>query len=171
VYSARLVIGEFVRGLLTWLVGPSGRGQWLSRCERASPSRVSCDFVALPGRPDGLPGASPCPRRLGPRGGSRAAGAAGKRKSGAARKRLRPASARGRECGSMRQWSSTVNNVPCPQTNLSADALCFAPLRGRGCHHWCSVKNTGEVRLLVRKPFLSPLPLFGLKEPLSLSLP
>jgi hypothetical protein len=55
VYSARLVIGEFVRGLLTWLVGPSGRGQWLSRCERASPSRVSCDFVALPGRPAGRP--------------------------------------------------------------------------------------------------------------------
>jgi hypothetical protein len=123
----------------------------------------------LAGRPDGLPGASSCPHRLRPRGGSRAAEAAGKRKSGAARKRLRPASARGRECGSMRQWSSTVNNAPCPQTNLSTDALCFASLRGRGCHHWCSVKNTGEVRLLVRKPFLSPLPLFGLKEPLSLS--
>jgi hypothetical protein len=28
----------------------------------------------------------------------------------------------------------------------------------------------GEVRLLVRKPFLSPLALFGSKEPLSLSL-
>jgi hypothetical protein len=75
VYSAPLVIGEFVRALLTWLVGPSGRGQWLSRCERASPSRVIL-LHCLAGRPDGLAGASPCPRGLGPGGESRTAAAA-----------------------------------------------------------------------------------------------
>jgi hypothetical protein len=124
VYSAPLVIGEFVRALLTWLVGPSGRGQWLSRRERASPSRVIL-LHCLAGRPDGLPGGSPCPRGLGP-GLGVGAGQAARR--GNANLAPRPGKGcatckckgeGGRECGSMRRWSSTVNNAPCPRPDKS----------------------------------------------------